>query len=799
MKKLYQTFARMVILAFFILSFSQAFAEKDTVVNTNSSGLGSLAAAIDSCNMRVGVDTIVFALPEDQSMTINLTAPLPAISDTVFIDGYSQPGATQGDIATRLIRVGINGSAMSPQGHILLINADGVSIAGLAIYLSQLSGVRIESGADGAHVWGNYIGTDTTGTTPGLGCGFDGIVANTFAGLPVIDLVIGTNGDGTNDANEGNLICSNLEDGIFLWAVQGSTIAGNIIGLDKNGSGSLGNGRNGILNTVAANGNTIGTDGDGISDNLEGNRICNNVGRGILIASVSNANIVAGNIVGLDAANNAAGNGTNGIEIFNGSDNRIGTNGDGTSDPVERNIICSNTGDGIRITADDFFGLNSNSDGNVVAGNAIGTNAAGVLVRGNTLAGVTIFAAFDLSASDNIIGSNNDASGDDSEGNIIANNAVGIATNAPAGATLIAGNKFSRNSIFNNLQLGIDLHADGVTSNDDGDGDAGANELFNFPVITSAQLDGSNNLIISGFSRPGSVIEFYIADAGPNPFPLPGGYTKSFGEGRTYLFRAQEGSALDGINDDSTTTGTYDGNDEGTGTGGTRTENKFGFSIPAASLPAAVSGGTRITALAYQFDAGSGNTSEFGGILITAITPVNLTSFRGRLNDDKVYLNWTTSEEHNNSHFEVERSSNGSSFEKVGEVIGKGGINNEYAFTDNGPLSKVNYYRLKQVDIDGKFTYTRTIVLRNDLGTIKGTVAPNPFVSNLNVSYKLDRDEKVHIRIYDQMGRMLKYYQVQGNKGTNTHNLNDLGTLPAGTYTIEVKGDNIKFQQKLVK
>ena len=111
----------------------------------------------------------------------------------------------------------------------------------------------------------------------------------------------------------------------------------------------------------------------------------------------------------------------------------------------------------------------------------------------------------------------------------------------------------------------------------------------------------------------------------------------------------------------------------------------------------------------------------------------------------------------------------------------------------------MNYYRLKQVDIDGKFTYTRTIVLRNDLGTIKGTVAPNPFISNLNVSYKLDREEKVHIRIYDQMGRMLKYYQVQGNKGTNTHNLNDLGSLPAGTYTIEVKGDNIKFQQKLVK
>ncbi len=105
---------------------------------------------------------------------------------------------------------------------------------------------------------------------------------------------------------------------------------------------------------------------------------------------------------------------------------------------------------------------------------------------------------------------------------------------AVASATLIQGNKFSRNRIFNNNNLlGIDLHADRVSSNDDGDGDDGANGLLNFPVITSVVVN-SGNLIIQGFSRPNSVIEFYIADAGPNPNPLPGGYTTDFGEGQTF-------------------------------------------------------------------------------------------------------------------------------------------------------------------------------------------------------------------------------------------------------------------------
>ncbi len=131
----------------------------------------------------------------------------------------------------------------------------------------------------------------------------------------------------------------------------------------------------------------------------------------------------------------------------------------------------------------------------------------------------------------------------------------------------------------------------GVTVNDDGDGDAGANDLLNAPVIASVQID-SGDLVLAGFSRPGSVIEFYIPDAAPTPNPLPGGFTKSFGRGETYVVRAQEGATLDGIADTDATTGTYSPTDEGTNAGGTRTENKFSFRIALSALPVAITAGS---------------------------------------------------------------------------------------------------------------------------------------------------------------------------------------------------------------
>ncbi len=164
----------------------------------------------------------------------------------------------------------------------------------------------------------------------------------------------------------------------------------------------------------------------------------------------------------------------------------------------------------------------------------------------------------------------------------------------------------SRNSIYGNgtanSQIGIDLLATGddslvapyVTVNDSGDGDTGGNDLLNYPVLDAARIEGTD-LIVTGWSRPGTTIELYLADPDPT----------GFGEGETWLVSLVEGSG----DDTDATVSTYgpglvNGIDQGTDT-----TNRFSFAVPLASLAAPVSGGDQLTSLAVS----GADTSEFGG------------------------------------------------------------------------------------------------------------------------------------------------------------------------------------------
>ncbi|MBT8110118.1 MAG: right-handed parallel beta-helix repeat-containing protein [Gammaproteobacteria bacterium] len=159
-----------------------------------------------------------------------------------------------------------------------------------------------------------------------------------------------------------------------------------------------------------------------------------------------------------------------------------------------------------------------------------------------------------------------------------------------------AANLISQNIYGNNGLLGIDLvetgtDQDGVTLNDNGDVDLGANELLNYPIIVSAQIAGPD-LVVSGFAAAGSNIEFYIADADPS----------GFGEGVTYLFNAFEGSGAD----TDATSGSYGPGPINGLAQGTDTANRFTFTVPT---PGGVGVGTDLTATGTI----AGATSEFSG------------------------------------------------------------------------------------------------------------------------------------------------------------------------------------------
>ena len=220
------------------------------------------------------------------------------------------------------------------------------------------------------------------------------------------------------------------------------------------------------------------------------------------IALTGDRNTVVGNFIGTNVAGTSAlGNGIDGVEIFS-NNNTIG----GTT-AAQRNIISGNLDDGINIDG---------TSGNVIQGNYIGTDVTGTLALGNQSDGVL----FENSASNNTLG-----------GTAASARNV-IAFNADSGVDVITGtgNAFLGNSIHSNTSPGIDLNDDGVTINDLGDPDGGANALQNFPVLASAVTDAATQITIAGTlngtASTSLRIEFFSNTAAD-----PTGY----GEGQTYL------------------------------------------------------------------------------------------------------------------------------------------------------------------------------------------------------------------------------------------------------------------------
>ena len=294
-------------------------------------------------------------------------------------------------------------------------------------------------------VQGNYIGTNVTGTR-GLGNIDFGIA---ISGAP-------NNQVGGNVPGAGNVISDNTEWGVAVDSTAGSLIQGNFIGTDADGISPLGN-TGGVLLSE--------TSGNTIKDNVvSANRMT-----GVAIHAGA-SNKVQGNRIGTDATGSAPlGNRQGGIDIVGSHHNLIG----GTL-PGQGNVISGNDSSGVEISG-------SNSYNNELQGNFIGADITGKVLLGNARDGVLIYSE----ATNNTIG----GAADGADNVIAGNGRNGILMTDLSGT----GNAVLCNSIFANALLGIDLHSDGVTPNDQGDSDSGANNLQNYPVLTgfSASTTGT--------------------------------------------------------------------------------------------------------------------------------------------------------------------------------------------------------------------------------------------------------------------------------------------------------------------
>ncbi|NWF69391.1 MAG: tandem-95 repeat protein, partial [Chloroflexi bacterium] len=377
--------------------------------------------------------------------------------------------------------IGTNAAANADLGN----SSSGVYIAGAAsatvrnnvLSGNNSTGITIEGGS-GHTISSNRIGTTGSGVAD---------LGNTSYGV----LINGSSGNSIS----GSVISGNDSYGVYLLgaAASGNTISGNTIGMDISGTAALGNTGAGIVIDNAPN-NTIGGITAGARNLISGNEI------GIYIfSSGATGNVVQGNWIGVSASGTLAfPNRFNGIFIDTASGNTIG----GTVSAA-RNLISGNGSNGVHL---------NNASSNIVAGNWIGTDSSGSSAIPNNGNGVFI-----TNGSSNMVGGTAGGAGNR------------IAFNALKGVYVFSGsgNAVLGNAIYSNTDLGIDLGANGVTLNDPGDSDTGANTLQNFPVLTSAAEFAT---VVGGTlnSTPNTNFRIEI-------FANTGCDTATYGEGQTLI------------------------------------------------------------------------------------------------------------------------------------------------------------------------------------------------------------------------------------------------------------------------
>lgn len=486
--------------------------------------------------------------------------------------GNSEYGIYDNDTANNLI-----GGTMPGEGNVISgsktnPNSAGVLILGNDAIGNQIEGNFIGTDASGAAAIGNRIGVEIEqnsnrntigGTSPGAG----NVISGNFAQdifltdssnrTTVQGNLIGLNASGTTSLSGNNLgidvsysnsntiggtssaarnVISGHQFGIYLYGFSGNQgsyniVEGNYIGADVTGEDRVPNVTGAVINSRY---DTFGGKAVAAGNLVSGNLV------GVQVARDSSA--VIGNDIGLSASGAPLGNIAEGV-LLSGAGASVGGTAAGSG-----NVICGN-GVGVVVTANGTF----------VQGNFIGTNAASASTLGNGAAGVSIQGGSKTQVGGAASGAAN---------TIAYNRGDGIDVTGAAAV----GNTISRNLIYANGGIGIDLGADGPTPNHVGGPIAGPNEFQNYPVLRAAALTG-HGTTISG-SLNGAAAATYTLEFFANP---PGAGSV---QGAEFL-----GSA--NVTTDTT-----------------------GNAPIALTVPTAVGAGQLVTATATD---AAGNTSEFSG------------------------------------------------------------------------------------------------------------------------------------------------------------------------------------------
>ncbi|MBX9851268.1 MAG: T9SS type A sorting domain-containing protein [Cytophagaceae bacterium] len=771
------------------------------------------------------------------------------INDRNIISGNRQDGirilnSDDTQIINNFLGVGQNGTTAIVNGNMgggtiysnisLEGGSDNTQIISNVISNCPNHGIAALSGTNNSiTIRGNYIGLDANGTSAGAS-----VMGNLRNGIHILNgtgHIIG----GPGGAADRNIICNNGTPssanntcsyygdtgpggfwgaGIYMNGVSTVTIAGNYIGVDISGNTARGNLADGIFVEGTSTGISIGG-----TTSAYRNIICSNGfgnpsnqyvwpcrRNGIKFYAGGGA-IIRNNYLGLAADGvTVLGNGLAGVGLQNCPNNSI-----------LDNVFCAND-----------FGvcLEENSNNNLIYNNIIGLKADGITAAGNGVpplnptegAGILV-----QGCTGNRIG--NSGAG---QGNTIAYNRVNILFRkdwTAAGATA----NYIQNNIIRNA-----AYAAGNRT----DKSATLNNIYNISVMGAgiAMLEGSNNNFIGG-TNPNEQNQIY--DNEHNGIFIDGSNkneirrNSSYCNGSTYADNSNDekginldlGSGTPGNNSyPAPVVGSVGSapplNSDANTLRGTAPANSLVeiFSIePCLTCPAG--GGIQTEGQTYRTTVtadGAGNwswtpgtplngqytataseptaprnTSEFATCGFITL-PVEWLSFTGKATGESVQLNWVTASEKNNRYFIVQRSTDGKNFETIGQEPGGNNSNTALSYVYAGPFpaGEIIYYRIMQVDYDGKTSFTNVLSISNQQEE-DIMIFPNPTEGEFWVSFSSATATSAHIYIINSIGEKISEEFYDLGKTASIH----ISQFPAGVYFVIVQTDTSFWTKKIIK
>jgi len=182
----------------------------------------------------------------------------------------------------------------------------------------------------------------------------------------------------------------------------------------------------------------------------------------------------------------------------------------------------------------------------------------------------------------------------------------------------------------------------------------------------------------------------------------------------------------------------------------------------------------------------------------TLILPIELIRFTSICSEGNVKLLWATASEINNDYYTIERSFDGVHFNKIGDLPGAGNSSQilEYNWMDKKPLSGTNYYRLKQTDFDGKFSYSDLKASTCKKGK-NFSVYPNPFKNNFKIQFSEETGFPLTVEIHDYLGRIVYQKYIEYERAYIDVELNN--RHKSGTYSLRIFNSLEYNVQKIIK